>query len=194
MAALTPNEVTLQVARTFEKLGVGYYLCGSFASGQHGLYRASADADFVADLSPSAGQLFARELAAEFDADEEMIQEAVAVRRSFNVMHYETMWKVDVFVLKGRAYDAEALLRARDALLDPAQPTSHLKVASAEDTVLAKLAWYRLGHEQSDRQWADILGVLSLKRSSLSEVYLRRWARELAVSDLLERALSTAEK
>ena len=194
MAALTPNEVTLQVARTFEKLGVGYYLCGSFASGLHGLYRASADADFVADLSPSAGQLFARELAAEFDADEEMIQEAVAVRRSFNVMHYETMWKVDVFVLKGRAYDAEALLRARDALLDPAQPTSHLKVASAEDTVLAKLAWYRLGHEQSDRQWADILGVLSLKRSSLSEVYLRRWARELAVSDLLERALSTAEK
>jgi hypothetical protein len=36
MAALTPNEVTLQVARAFEKLGVGYYLCGSFASGLHG--------------------------------------------------------------------------------------------------------------------------------------------------------------
>ncbi len=69
------------------------------------------------------------------------------------------------------------------------RPTSRVKVATAEDTVLAKLAWYRLGNEQSDRQWADILGVLRLKRASLSEPYLRRWARELGVLDLLERAL-----
>lgn len=191
MAALitSPNDVTLRVARAFEKLSVGYYLCGSFASGLHGLYRASADSDFVADLSAYRVPMLAAELAADFDADEEMMREAVSLQRSFNVVHYETMWKVDVFVMKDRPYDAEALLRAQDALLDPSDPTSRVKVATAEDTVLAKLAWYRLGNEQSDRQWADILGVLRLKRASLSEAYLRRWARELSVLDLLDRAL-----
>ena len=185
----SPNAVTLRVARAFEKLNTGYYLCGSFASGLHGLYRASADSDFVADLSQYRVPQLAAELAPDFDADEEMMREAVSLQRSFNVVHYETMWKIDVFVLKDRPYDAEALLRAQDSLLDPADPTSHVKVATAEDTVLAKLAWYRLGNEQSDRQWADILGVLRLKRVSLSEPYLRRWAKELGVLDLLERAL-----
>jgi hypothetical protein len=110
---------------------------------------------------------------------------------SFNLIH-KSIWKVDVFVAKDRPYDAEALLRAKDMLLDPDDQATHLKVATAEDTILSKLAWYRLGNETSDRQWADILGVLKLLRSQLSEPYLRRWAKDPRVDDLLERALESA--
>ena len=58
--------------------------------------------------------------------------------------------------------------------------------------VLAKLKWYRLGGEVSDMQWRDVLGVLKLQRGSLDADYLRRWAAEERVLDLLERALREA--
>ena len=58
------------------------------------------------------------------------------------------------------------------------------------DTVLRKLEWYRLGREVSDRQWNDILGVIRTQGDRLDFDYLRHWASELGVADLLERALT----
>ncbi|MEJ5251791.1 MAG: hypothetical protein HPY54_13895 [Chthonomonadetes bacterium] len=43
-------------------------------------------------------------------------------------------------------------------------------------------------------QWRDVLGVLKTCAGSLDMYYLRRWAEELRVSDLLERALEEAER
>ncbi|PYT09480.1 MAG: hypothetical protein DMF60_02515 [Acidobacteria bacterium] len=65
-------------------------------------------------------------------------------------------------------------------------------VATAEDTILAKMAWYRLGNEVSDQQWRDILGVLKMRRGRLDLDYLGHWAAELNVSDLLVDALADA--
>jgi len=61
---------------------------------------------------------------------------------------------------------------------------------SPEDTVLAKLEWFRLGGEVSDRQWRDVLGVLKVQGERLDLVYLRRWAAALRIADLLEQALA----
>jgi len=61
------------------------------------------------------------------------------------------------------------------------------RVATAEDTILAKLTWYRQGGEQSERQWADLRGILSVQGERLDETYLRKWAYHLGVADLLER-------
>jgi hypothetical protein len=67
-------------------------------------------------------------------------------------------------------------------------------LASAEDIVLAKLEWYQMGGKVSDRQWRDVLGVLKVQEGRLDLAYLRRWARELGVADLFERALAEAEQ
>ena len=53
--------------------------------------------------------------------------------------------------------------------------------------------WYRLGGEVSERQWRDILGVLKTRTGALDLGYMQRWANELKVSDLLERALKEME-
>jgi len=59
--------------------------------------------------------------------------------------------------------------------------------ASAEDTVLNKLRWYRIGGETSERQWNDLRGILQVKGDSLDRVYLNIWAPRLEVADLLAR-------
>jgi len=51
-------------------------------------------------------------------------------------------------------------------------------MASAEDTVLSKLEWYRLGGETSDRQWRDLLNVLKVQGERIDTVYLRHWAAQ----------------
>ena len=52
-------------------------------------------------------------------------------------------------------------------------------MASAEDTVLSKLEWYRLGGKTSDRQWRDLLNVLKVQGERIDTVYLRHWAAQL---------------
>ena len=57
--------------------------------------------------------------------------------------------------------------------------------------MLAKLEWFRLGGETSERQWWDIIGVLRVT-SDVDRAYLQRWAASLGVNDLLDRALADA--
>ncbi len=45
----------------------------------------------------------------------------------------------------------------------------------------------------SERQWANVLGVLRASGSSLDRPYMEDGARELGVADLLARAVAEAE-
>jgi len=57
--------------------------------------------------------------------------------------------------------------------------------------VLAKLEWFRLGGETSERQWWDVVGVVRVT-PAVDRAYLRHWAAPLGVTDLLDRALADA--
>ena len=184
--ALTP------VTRLLEEVGVPHYVGGSFASSAHGVARASLDVDVVADLAPQQVQAFVSGLQGAYYVDEARVRAAVESRRSFNLIHLATMFKIDVFMTRGRAFDRESLGRARREAFSADPKAPRVLVASAEDTVLAKLEWFRKGGEVSDRQWTDVVGVLKLGGPTLDTGYLRRWAETLNVTDLLERALAEA--
>lgn len=95
---------------------------------------------------------------------------------------------MDIFIRKSRAFDQMQLERRRTSVI-ATDPEQSVYVTSPEDVVLSKFEWYRLGGEVSDRQWRDILGVLKTREGELDLDYLRTWANELKVTDLLERAL-----
>ncbi len=182
-----PIAVTLQVIDALEQVGATYVIGGSLASTIHGVVRTTLDTDIVADLSLPQAQSFADFLAGVFYLDIDTIRRAIQQRSSFNVIHLATMFKVDIFISKNRPFDRQQLGRRQAFIADPNSGRT-IYVTTPEDTVLTKLAWYRLGGEVSDRQWRDILGVLAVQGDRLDLVYLRQWAEALDLSDLLQRA------
>ena len=186
-----PVEVTLKVTDVFERFGVPYLIGGSLASTLHGRVRTTQDSDIVAEMRPEHIQPFVAVLHAEFYMDEEMIAEAVRHRTSFNIIHRECMFKVDIFVPRPRPFLQSQLVRAQRQVFTFEKEVS-ARFASPEDTILSKLEWYRLGGEVSDRQWHDVLGVIKVRAGEIDFDYLRKWSIELKVGDLLERVLREA--
>jgi hypothetical protein len=182
------TRITLLVTQTLERIGVPYAVGGSLASSLHGVMRSTLDVDIVADMRQEHIQPLVAALSKEFYTDDEMMRDAIEHHSSFNLIHYETAFKVDIFIRKLRAFDQMQLERRRISVI-ATDPEQSVYVVSPEDIILAKLEWYRLGGEISDRQWRDILGVLKTRAGELELEYLKKWAKDLKVSDLLERAL-----
>jgi hypothetical protein len=185
LAALGP------VLRVLGDLGVRHFVGGSIASSAHGVARASVDGDVVAELGPAHVAPLVAALRDTYYVPEERIRDAVARRASFNLIHLDTMLKIDVFVSRDRPFDRRAFERSRPASIG-GQRGATLPISSAEDVVLAKLEWYRRGGGVSERQWSDVIGVLRVAGSALDLGYLRPSAIELGIGDLLERALEEA--
>ena len=185
------TRITLFVTQVFERLGIRYAVGGSFASSLHGVMRSTLDVDIVADMRLEHIAPLVEALSPDFYADDEMMKDAITHHSSFNLIHYGTAFKVDVFICKERAFD-QAQLERRALAVIGMDPETSLYITSPEDTILAKLEWYRMGGEVSDRQWRDILGVLKTRSDELDLPYMRQSSVTLNVTDLLDRALREA--
>jgi hypothetical protein len=187
------EEVALLVTAVLDSLEIPYVIGGAVASVVRGVPRSTVDADLVADIQPEQISPFVHALKDDFYVDPLSMLDAIQHRSSFNLIHLETMFKVDIFLPKQRSFDRMQLeRRGREVIM--VEPERTAWVASAEDTVLAKLEWFRLGGEVSERQWRDVLGVLKTQGDRIDVDYLRTWAAELHVLDLLEHALVEANR
>ena len=181
-------QVALLVIEVLCDLGVPYHVGGSYASAIHGIPRQTHDVDLVVDLQPDRVGAIAKTLEGEFYVDEQSIARAVSQRSSFNLVHFATGVKVDVFVKGPSGFDASEF--SRSVVVRLGDPLRDVNVKSAEDTVLRKLLWFRLGGEVSDRQWEDVRGIVGVQGERLDVQYLRRWADPLGIRDLIEKALA----
>lgn len=187
-----PIQVMLLVVEFMEKLGIPYLVSGSLASSIHGIARATRDADIIADIQEKHAEVLTDGLKDRFYVDAEMIKEAIRHRSFFNLIHLDSMFKIDVYILKQDTFSKEEFKRRQKVILIPS-PEKTAYIATPEDTVLSKLKWYKMGEGISERQWNDVLGILKVQGEHLDMFYLKRWAEKLGISDLLKKAIDDVE-
>lgn len=178
--------------KAFRTLGISYYIGSSVASSAYGIARATLDVDLISDVKAEHVHSLVEMLETDYYIDKEMILDAINRRSTFNLIHLATMLKIDVFVTKERLYDQCAFQRKRKETLDEEQITDEFYLASPEDVILNKLEWFRMGGESSERQWHDVVGIMHVQGDLLDRNYLHRWASELKISDLIEKAFHDA--
>ena len=181
LVALTP------VIKALDQLSIQYYIGGSVASSIYGMARATMDVDIVADIGelhiPKLKQL----LHEQYYIDEDMIKEAIRTSSSFNLIHFETALKIDIFIYNDEPHQRQAIERKVKDKFDE-QGNLEYYFSAPEDIIIAKLQWYVKGNKVSERQWLDIIGVIKVQGENLDIDYLTSWSKKLGVYSLLKKA------
>lgn len=189
-----PIELTRKIADILEALDIRYMVGGSVASSLFGENRFSEDLDLVIDIEASQIQPLIQALEGKFYISEVAVEETFTSpnpNKSFNIMDLQTIEKVDIFIAKSDPFSRSKMSRRQPYPL-PEKSASPIYICSAEDIVLQKLAWRQINHNESQKQWRDILGVLKTQGQQLDFDYLWQWAEILNVLNDLDNAFTEA--
>jgi hypothetical protein len=179
---VTQAEVVALVIEALERCAISYMVTGSFASNFHGVPRMTQDVDLVIDADEPGVERFVGFLEQAFYVSRDAAREAARRRTMFNVIHFDTGFKVDLVLKKARPFSDLELTRRLGGELAGRQ----VSFATAEDTILSKLEWARQG--DSERQFVDAANVIEVQGDDLDWAYLEQWAAELGLTRLLDKA------
>ncbi len=170
----------------FDALKIAYVIGGSLASSVYGSVRFTQDADITVEpFGASAEKLF-ESLKDDFYISREAMYQALRERSSFNVIHFATAFKIDIFVRLDTEFHRQMLSRSRKLRLGESKKA--VSFVSPEDIILLKLDWFRQTGSKSERQWSDVKGVLGAQADLLDYEYLHKWSVKLGVDELLQQA------
>lgn len=182
-------EALLPFLQALDRFGIPYYVGGSVASSYYGSWRRTQDVDVILAIRPDQIRTLAKQLAQDYAIDADAWIDSFRHGQPFNIFFQQTFTKIDVMPLQ-TAHRQEEARRAQLRSLFTGTPP--IRLSSAEDTILAKLKWYK-AMGGSKRQWTDILGVMRNQQPTLDLGYLRTWADTLGVRTELEQALVDAQ-
>jgi len=186
-------DVAVLVSELLESLRIPHVLGGSVASTYYGEWRTTNDVDFAVAMLARHVDAFLARTESDFIVDAAFVRESVHGQRVFTMIHRRTYIKVDLYVRHARGFFQSQLDRARHAPIRRS-PVGSAWIPTHEDVVLQKLSWYKSGGCVSDQQWRDVIGVLRVWDGRVDVAYMRKWAAELEVDDLLSAALGEVRR
>jgi hypothetical protein len=189
------NSQEIAVVRLFadvlDALGIRYAIGGSMASSIYGTVRFTQDADITVEPFTAVCEKLYEMLKKDFYIGREAMEQALRARSGFNIIHFATAFKIDIFVQAENEFQRQMLSRGRKLRLSDSAKA--FVFVSPEDIILLKLDWYRQSGCASERQWSDVQGVLAGQGKALDIEYIRNCANKLGLAELLTRAISESE-
>ena len=155
-------------------------LTGSIALSYYAQPRMTRDIDLVVELGEGDAKRVSELFHPDYYVSADAADRAVRARGMFNLLHMEKLVKLDLIVRKDEPYRRHEFGRRMRVQL----PGFATWIVSKEDLILSKLVWAK--PSMSELQLRDVRALLA---SGPDTAYLRRWAADLSVADLLETNL-----
>lgn len=177
------NEIDIvrDVSERFEKAGIAYMLTGSMAMNYYAQPRMTRDIDVVIALGPEGVARLLTLFQPDYYVSEENIRESLSHESIFNLIHQESVIKVDCIIRKATEYRRGEFERRQKI---PIRDFTTF-IVRKEDLIISKLFWAKDSH--SELQLGDVRNLLA---TGYDATYLRRWTRELGLDSLLEECLA----
>ncbi len=168
------------VAGRLESAGIQYMLTGSMAMNFYAVPRMTRDIDMIAGIAVENAGEFCDIFKNDFYVEQDDIADAVKTSGSFNIIHNETLVKVDIFIKKREPYRDLAFNRRRK------QEVSgfNVQVVSPEDLIISKLLWAK--DSESESQMRDVRNLIDSAKN-LDWQYMTTWAGKLGIAPTLRK-------
>jgi hypothetical protein len=184
------HELLEKVVNALEEISIPYLVTGSVASMMYGEPRFTNDIDIVVRMSKGhIPRILKAFPSPEYYVAEYAVEQAVAEKDMFNIIHPESGLKLDFIVSKETEYSHIRFERART--IHPAKGWT-ATFASPEDVIIKKMEFYHLGG--SDKHLRDIAGILRVSGQEIDHAYVERWALKLGLTAIWEAVLENVAR
>lgn len=182
---MEPSDLLRLLVRELERLQLDYLVTGSMATIAYGEPRLTNDLDVVIALPMERVESFCTAFPEEdFYLSREAVRDAVVHRRQFNIIHFASGLKVDVFIPADNAFEHSRKQRGRTLAV---KSDWEARFASPEDVILRKLQYFQEGG--SEKHLRDIAGMFKIQGARLDIAYIAEWAESLGVSEIWRELL-----
>lgn len=159
------TELFLRFTRRLDQAGIEYMVTGSVAAIAYGRPRMTNDVDLIASMDLAGALRLSKLFPSEefyFPPMEIVASELARARRGhFNILHIDSGFKADIYLLGEDAFRAWALARVRRVAIGPAT----VPMAPPEYVIIRKLEFFKEG--ESEKHLRDIALML---RNSIKQI------------------------
>jgi hypothetical protein len=178
---MVQEDALVPVVDLLNELQIPYMLVGGIALNYYSVPRLTHDADILIEMKPEHAQMLADRLKPAYHVDSDSVREAIESRREFNLIHLETGFKVDLWVLEDTKFDRLRFSRRVSGQVFG----RNVFLSTPEDLILVKLVWFK--ESDSQKHYLDALGLYRAQGDTLQRNYLRDQAGDLSVAGLIKQ-------
>ena len=178
---LNELDIVRDVSLRLEKGGLAYMLTGSMAMNYYAQPRMTRDIDVVVALEPRDTEAIVRLFNPDYYVSPEAVSSSIDRESMFNLIHHESVIKVDCIVRKSSPYRRAEFERRKRITIEDFTTW----IASKEDLIISKLWWAKDSH--SELQLRDVRNLAS---TGCDSRYVERWTAELGLLNLWQEARS----
>lgn len=179
-----PTRVLHDFVERVEKLGIAYMLTGSMAMMRYAVFRQTADIDVVIELLEKDKADFIKSFETDYYIPLQSLSRAIETNRMFNIINFETAFKIDCVLKKSTDFQKSAFERR--------ERTDYygrdIWIITKEDLILSKLLWAK--DSLSELQFRDIKNLM---QSGFDENYAENWIERLGITNSYFRCKEGAE-
>jgi len=173
------NEIDIlkDISHKFDKAGLAYMLTGSMAMNFYAQPRMTRDIDVVIEIQHEDIEKIMHLFSKEYYINREAVEESIKYQSLFNLIHNESVIKVDCIIRKNYKYRILEFRRRKHIKIDDFSTY----IVSKEDLIISKLIWAKESHSE-----VQLNDAKNLMNTGFNKTYLQDWVQNLGLLDILK--------